>query len=98
MFLVFKDINKWKWFDFDYILEQAETFKHIGFNKPLVADELPLDIISEGMNFSAKTLSHESHLFLNKENLFGNYRSYNVSEKGNGEIFTCHSFSISVIQ
>ena len=59
-------------------------------------EELPFDIISEGMNFPTKTLSHKSNLFLNKENLLENYRNYSVSKKGDCTIFTCCSFSISV--
>ena len=76
--------DKWKWFDLDFILEQTEkTFTHVGFNKPLAVDELPLNIIIEGTNFSTKTHSNESHLFLDKENLWKNYNNYSVSEKGN---------------
>ena len=43
------------------------------------------------------SLSHESHLFLEKNNLFENYRHYSPSEKGNGAIFTCAGFSVAVL-
>lgn len=97
VFLVFKDIDKRNGFTWTWFLEQTDKmFKNIGLNTSLAANELPFDISSEGMNFPTKTLSHKSNLFLNKENLFGNYRNYSVSEKGDCAIFTCCSFSISV--
>ena len=35
--------------------------------------------------------------FLEKNNLFENYRHYRPSEKGNGAIFTCAGFSVAVL-
>ena len=51
----------------------------------------------EGIYISKNSLSHESHLFLEKNNLFENYRHYSPSEKGNGAIFTCAGFSVAVL-
>ena len=36
-------------------------------------------------------LAHGSNLFVEKENLFENYRRYDSTEKGNETIFTCAS-------
>ena len=55
-----------------------KTFKQVGVDKPLAVDKLPRIIIVEGMDFFAKMVSHESHLFVNKENLFENYKNYSV--------------------
>ena len=45
---------------------------------------------------SSKT-AHDSKLFAKKDNIFDNYRHYDVPEKRNGAIFTFASFSVAVL-
>ena len=67
-----KDIDRWK--SCDYIFEEGDkAFKHFGAKKSFAVDDLSFNIIIEGMNFYAKMLSHQKHLFVDKENLFENY-------------------------
>ena len=89
IFSTIKSIEILKTFDLDYILEQGENiFKQVGVYQPLTVDELPHDISIEGTHVSAKMLVHESNVFVGKENLFENYRHYDSTEKGNGDIVT----------
>ena len=97
-----KNIGIWKPFDIDYILQQGNRiFRDVcvatGVIQPLAVDQLPPNIYMEGIYISINSLSHESHLFLEKNNLFENYRHYSPSEKGNGVIFTCAGFSVAVL-
>ena len=57
----------------------------------------PFTFSSEGHDISCQRLSHESHLFVDIDNLFKNYRCYNSDQKGNGTIFTCGGFSFATI-
>ena len=68
-----------------------------GVIQPLAVDQLPPNIYMESIYISTNSLSHESHLFLEKNNLLENYRHYSPSEKGNGAIFTCAGFSVAVL-
>ena len=98
IFSAIKSIDIWKTFDLDYILEQGDSiFKQVGVYHPLAVDELPHDISIEGTHVSAKMLAHESNLFVEKKNLFENYRRYDSTGKGNGAIFTCAGFSVAVL-
>ena len=97
-----KNIGIWKHFDINYILEQGNRiFRDVcvatGVIQPLAVDQLLPNIYMEGIYISINSLSHESHLFLEKNNLFENYRHYSPSEKGNGAIFTCAGFSVVVL-
>ena len=57
--------------DLDIILAQGdELFKSLKINKPVVVDELLLTFSFEGHDISWQKLSHESHLFVDIDNLF----------------------------
>ena len=77
----------------DIVLTQGgKLFKFVRLNKPLAVDELPLTFSFEGHDIFCQRLSHKSHLFVNIDNLFENYRHYNSDQRGNGAIFTCGGF------
>ena len=63
----------------------------------LAVDEFSLTFSHEGHDISCKRLAHESHLFVDIDKLFENYRSYNSNQKDNGAIFTCGGFSFATI-
>ena len=68
--MTIKNINTWKPFDLDYILEQGDrVFKDVDVNQALAVDELPLNINIEDVHISAKMLICESNLFV-KRNVF----------------------------
>ena len=70
-----KRVGLWKSLDLDIILAQGdELFKSVRINKPLAVDELPLTFSFEVHDISRQRLSHESHLFVDIDNLFENYR------------------------
>jgi len=99
---VIKNVNIWKTFDLDYVLEQADRIfndvcRNKGIYQPLAVDELPPNFLLEGINVSAQRLVHESHIFSDKNNLFENYSHYDANQKGNGAIFTCNGFSVAAI-
>ena len=76
-----KNVNIWKSFDLDYVLEQGDRiFNDVcrvkGIYQSLAVDELPLNIVLEGVHVSATRLAHESYLFCEKNNLFENYIHY----------------------
>ena len=60
-------------------------------------DELLLTFSFEGHDISWQKLSHESHLFVDIDNLFENYRRCYRDQRGNGAIFTCGRFSFATI-
>ena len=98
IFSAIKNIDIWKTFDLDYVLEQGDNiFKEVGVYQPLAVDELPHDISIEDTHVSAEMLAHESNLFAEKDNLFENCRHYDSTEKGNGAIFTCAGFTVAVV-
>ena len=102
VFSAVKNINIWKSFDLDYILEQGDKiFKQVcrlkGNYDYLAVDEPPLSIQLEGISLSVRRLALENHLFGDRNNLFENHIHYSETEKGNGAIFTCSGLSIAVI-
>ena len=91
-------VGLWKLLDLDIILAQGdELFKSVRINKLLAVDELPLTFLFEGHDISCQRLSHESHLFVDIDNLFKNYRHCNSDQRENGAIFTCGGFSFATI-
>ena len=93
-----KRVGLWKSLDLDIILAQGdELFQSVRINEPLAVDELPLTFSFEGHDISCQRLCHESHLFVDIDNLFENYRHYNSDQMGNGAIFTCGGFSFATI-
>ena len=52
-----------------------------------------MDKLPVAFSFEGHDISHESHLFVDVDNLFENYRHYNSDQRGNGAIFTCGKFS-----
>ena len=98
IFSTIKNINMWKPFDLDYILEQGDrVFKDFDVNQALAVDELPLNISIEDVHISTKMLVCESNLFVERNDFFANFRNYTESERSNGAIFTCAGFSIAII-
>ena len=98
IFSTVRNINTWKPFDLDYILEQGDRiFKDFDVNQALAVDEPPLNISIEDVHISTKMLVCESNLFVERNDSFANFRSYTESERGNGAIFTCAGFSIAII-
>ena len=98
IFLTIKNINTWKSFDLDYVLEQEDSvFKDVDMNQALAVEELPLNISIEDVHVSTKILVCESNLFVKRNVFFSNFRNYIESERGNGAIFTCTGFSIAII-
>ena len=88
----------WKSLDIDITLAQRdELFKSVRINKTLAVDELPLTFWFEGHDVPDYRLSHESHLFVDIDNLFEKYRHYNGDQRGNGKLFTCGEFSFATI-
>ena len=99
IFSKIKNINTWKVFDLDYILEQEDgVFKDVDMNQVLAVDEHPLNINIEDVHISTKMLVSESNLFVERNDFFANFRNYTEIERGNRAIFTCSSFSIAIIQ
>ena len=93
-----KRVGLWKSLDLDIILAQGdELFQSVRINEPLAVDELPLTFSFEGHDISCQRLSHESHLFVDIDNLFKNYRHCNSDQRENGAIFTCGGFSFATI-
>ena len=93
-----KRVGLWKSLDLDIILAQGdELFKSVRINKPLAVNELPLTFSFGGHDISCQRLSHETHLFVDIDNLFENYRHYNSGQRGNGAIFACGGFSFATI-
>ena len=69
IFSTIKNINMWKPFDLDYILEQGDrVFKDVDVNQALAVDELPLNISIEDVHISTKMLFCESNCFLERNN------------------------------
>ena len=98
IFSIIKNINTWKPFDLDYILEHEDmAFKDIDMNQALAVDELPLNINIEDVHISMKMLVSESNLFVERNDFFANFRNYTEIERGNRVIFTCAGFSIAII-
>ena len=65
IFSTIKNINTWKPFDLDYILEQGNrVFKDVDVNQALAVDELPFNISIEGVHISTKMLVCECNLFV----------------------------------
>ena len=82
IFSAVMSIDIWKTFDLDYILNRGDKiFKEVGVYQPLAVDELPHDISIEDTHVSAEMLAHESNLFVEKDNLFKNYRHYDLLKK-----------------
>ena len=99
IFSTIKNIDTWKPFDLDYILEQEDgVFKDVDMNQALVVDELPLNINIEDVHISTKMLVSESNLFIERNDFFANFRNYTEFKRGNSAIFTCSGFSIAIIQ
>ena len=85
IFLTIKNINTWKSFDLDYVLEQEDSvFKDVDMNQALAVEELPLNISIEDIHVSSKILVCESNLFVKRNVFFSNFRNYIESERGNG--------------
>ena len=98
IFSTIKNIDTWKPFDLDYILEQEDgVFKDVDMNQALVVDELPLNINIEDVHISTKMLVSESNLFIERNDFFANFRNYAEIKRGNSAIFTCSGFSIAII-
>ena len=71
IFSTIKNINIWKPFDLDYILEQGDrVFKDVDVNLALAVDELPLIISIEDIHISTKMLACESNLFVERNDFF----------------------------
>ena len=72
IFLTIKNINIWKSFDLDCILEQGgRFFKDVDVNQAV--DELQHSISIEGAHISTKMLAHEIDLSAERNDLFANY-------------------------
>ena len=98
IFYIIRNINIWKQFDLDYILElEDRVFEDSHVNQALVVDELPLNFSTEGVYLSTKMLVRERNLFAEKNDLFANYKKYTESEITNMASFTCAVFSIGII-
>ena len=79
---------------FRYIDAQGdELFKSVRINKSLAGDELPFTFSFRVMISLAK----KSHLFVDIDNLFKNYRHHICDQTGNGAMFTCGGFSLAAI-
>ena len=71
IFSTIKNINMWKPFDLDYILEQGDrVFQDVDVNQALAVDELPLIISIEDIHISTKMLACESSLFVERNDFF----------------------------
>ena len=98
IFSTVRNINTWKPFDLDYILEQGDRiFKDFDVNQALAVDEPPLNISIEDVHISTKMLVCESNLFVERNDFFAYFRNYTESERGNGGNFACAGFSIAII-
>ena len=72
IFLTIKNINIWKSFDLNCILEQrGRFFKDVDVNQAV--DELQHSISIEGAHISTKMLAHEIDLSAERNDLFANY-------------------------
>ena len=98
IFYIIRNINIWKQFDLDYILElEDRVFEDAHVNQALAVDELPLNISTEGVYLPTKMLVRERNLFGERNDLFANYKKYTESEITNMASFTCAVFSIGII-
>ena len=76
-----KRMGLWKSIDLNILAQGDELFKSVRINKPLAVDEFPLIFPFEGHDISCQRLSHESHIFVDIDNLFENYRHYNSDQR-----------------